>query len=644
MQDFRFAQPEFLLLLLGIPLLAYFSRKFTARADEILRKFVNQENLSFLLKGNTVGQWFQRFFFLGLCFALLALARPQANPEIEDLPGASLDIFVLLDVSQSMDAEDIAPSRLKKAKRSINTLLEQLSGDRVGLIAFAGSAVTVSPLTADYDVLRTFLEQVDTTLIQNQGTNFEVALLEAQNAMKRGAESQGTTGPRTNIFIVMSDGEDHETSNLDIVKEIKETGGVVFTIAYGTESGSKIPVRDARGYLKGEKRDALGNTVITKVQTKNLQEMARDGGGEFYYSTSAEEEIPDILKRIQGMDRKEAAIMKAKVYQEYFIYPLALAVLFFLAPYYGALWPAPKKTLSALIIFSSFFLSSPAKAGVKEWFFSKEKKLSSESEILAQEGKTEEAAQLLKESLAENPDDPTLNYNLGTYLVQSKQKEEGRKQLERLSSSPNPLSPLANFNLAGSYAQESKASLARKHYAQALKQLASKPQLSPEDEQLIAMTRKNLAHLQQAEKNPEQNQKSQGQEGQESQKGQDQKKENGEPSKSEGEKDEKQKDQNKDQDKDQKQDQEKKEEKENEEKGDSEDKEEPKEEKGGEQKTPPPPARRQKQDFQERDSMKEEDAKRILEALRQREGNLQRKFLRKKEEKGRNENDNTRDW
>lgn len=642
MQDFRFAQPEFLLLLLGIPVLAYLSKRFTARANEILREFINTDNLSTLIKGNTTGIWFQRFFLLGLFFSLIALSRPQANPEIEELPGASLDIFVLLDVSQSMDAEDMAPSRLKKAKRSIDTLLEQLSGDRVGLIAFAGSAVTVSPLTADYEVLRTFLEQVDSTLIQNQGTNFEVALLEAQNAMKRGAENQGSAGPRSNIFIVMSDGEDHQTSDLGIVKEIRESGGVVFSIAYGTESGAKIPIRDNKGYLKGEKRDALGNTVITKVQTKNLQEIAREGGGEFYYSTSAEQEIPDILKRIQGMDRNEAAIMKAKIYQEYFIYPLTLAFLCFMAPFYGALFPSSKKALSAWMV-SLFLLDAPqAEAGLRDWFKNKDKKISEESQSLAQEGKTEEAAQRLKESLAENPDDPTLNFNLGTYLVQSKQKEEGRKQLERLSETSSSISPLAHFNLAGSYAQEGKAGLARKHYAQALQQLATKPQLSADEEQLIAMTRKNLAHLQQSEKSQQQNQNSQGSEGEDKKENQDksENKEKSDSSKSQGEDKEKNQDkENKDDKKDKEQ--EDKEEKKEEEK-DS--KEQDKEGNNPEQESPPPPAKRQKQDFQERDSMKEEDAKRILEALRQREGNLQRKFLRKKEEKGRNEEDNTRDW
>ncbi|RYZ98835.1 MAG: VWA domain-containing protein, partial [Proteobacteria bacterium] len=307
MEDFRFANPEYLFGLLLLPLLFWALSKLGRNAREKLLRFVSEANLRSLLRdtggrSSSVKTW---FFWLGLVFLILALARPQANPITEEMEGTSLDIYVLLDVSKSMDAEDVAPSRLKKAKREIQSLMTLLAGDRLGLIAFAGSSVIVSPLTSDYEIVRTFLQNVDTNLIQNQTTDIQGALTLAEEAMRRGAERAGDKAARSNVFIVMSDGEDQSADpDYSVVEKIKNGGGSIFTIAFGTEAGAKIPVRNDRGEMMGYKRNrANGQEVTTSVATKSLQEIANIGGGQFYFSTQDEGEVRDILNRMQTLQR-----------------------------------------------------------------------------------------------------------------------------------------------------------------------------------------------------------------------------------------------------------------------------------------------------------------------------------------------------
>lgn len=622
MRDFQFAHPEYLLLLLALPLVEVFYRKSQKSASSLLAKFSREENLAQLIKGNSVGKNFYYFFLAGLALSLIALARPQANPIVEELQGASLDIFVLLDVSASMDAEDMAPSRLKKAKRSIQTLLDQLSGDRVGLIAFAGSAITVSPLTADYEVIKTFLQNVDSNLIQNQGTNFGNALEQAQEAMERGAERSGKNGPRTNVFILMSDGEDNEQTDLSAADMIRDKGGTIFAIAFGTEAGGTIPMRDERGFLRGQKRDPLGNTVTTKVQVKNLQEIASRGGGQFYFSTSDEQEISDILKRMQNMDRSSATLKKARIYQEYFMYPLALAFLFLAMPHWGAILGLFRKGAAVTLLF--FFLMPAAHSSPLSFFWDAERKASEESKALAQEGKTEEAAARLKQLQAENPDSPELAFNMGTYLLGGGNKEEARKQLQRLGEKGGKLSNEALFNLAGSLAQDKKTEEARGVYGDVLKNLRNKKELSPEDQSLLDLTRKNLAHL--AQQNKE-NQKQQNKDKQD---------QNGS-----GQNDKKdQKDKENSGKGDDKKDQKKEEQKKEEEKKEQEKKDQEKKDGGNE----PKQMSGQKHPYKERDNMSEEDAKKVLEALKQRETNLQRKFLKEKEDGAKQPKQTGKDW
>lgn len=651
MNDFRFANPKYLLLLLGLVAAYLLLRWLRDAGRQRMLRFVAEENLKRLLvsTGSVRESGKRLALWLGLALMVLALARPQANPTMEDVEGMSLDIYVLLDVSRSMDAEDIAPSRLRKAKRSVQHLMELLSGDRLGVIGFAGSSALLVPLTSDYEIVRSVLQNVDTSVIPSQGTDIGGALELAKSAMERGAQVVGSNGgARTNIFLILSDGEDHGEKDLAIADSIRSEGGIIFSIAYGTEKGVPIPVRNDRGELMGYKRDGKGNTVISTVQSKALSEVARRGGGQFYHSTLEEQEIEDILARVQTAQRSGAVTTKARIYEELYGYLLLLSLLSLLYSFVSirALWQKGGGRWSRLALLPLLLLPVHANANPLSLLWNKEKRIGAKSQELSQEGKPEAAADQLKILQAENPDSSAVNYNLGTYLLEAKKLEEGREQLGRVAKDKNYLQAEALYNLAGSYMLEKKRPQAIAGYADLIRRLEKKSPLIEKEKEILKKARESFAHLSQEEqKNPQQQQgqdqqKQQGQDGDQEKKDQQQPGKGGEGDKKEDSKDKKSEDSKGDgkEKKDEKKDGEgKKQEKENkpgegkDEKKDESQKNEPSSQDGqqGKDKQQNMPPRRGGTPFRERDNISESDAKRILESLKQQEGELQKKFLKK---------------
>lgn len=666
MQDFRFANPEFASLILLLPLVYFLLERFQQGAWEKLLRFVDEENLRLLLRGRTsIGARSKQIaFWLGMVCLILALARPQANPTVEERNSTGLDIYTLLDVSRSMDAEDVAPSRLKKAKRTILALASKLSGDRIGIVAYANSAVLVTPLTSDYSVLESFLQNIDTSLIPSQGTNLGAALQVANEAMERGSLAAGADAQHSNIFLVMSDGEDFGDSDLAIADKIHKTGSKIFAIAFGTEKGVPIPVRDEKGELRGYKKDREGNPVVTAVKPAVLQEVAKRGGGQFYFSTVEASEVQDILARVESMQQGSQQSTKITVYEEYFWAFLAVGLLALLYSFISLRSFFKTSVKSAPLALAFFFaLSGKAQANPLSFLWSKERKASEQSRALAGENKYAEAVDALKALQAENPDSPELNYNIGTYLIQDKKAEMGREQLNRLRSADGSLREMALFNSAGSYAQDGKKEEARADYAELIGLLSRQRALSKEETQLLDLAKKNVARLADPNQAPQpkqqQNRQDQNQGGGGDKKenkpnggggGGDNKDKNDQQKddkKDQSGKDDKNKDkdgknQDKDKEKDKQGDQDKNKDSEN---GDDQKKKE--DQKDGQQKQDQGQQRptHGKQPFQERDNMGEEDAKRILGTLQERESTLQKKFLKNRTKGGKvNVDDATKDW
>jgi Ca-activated chloride channel family protein len=216
-----------------------------------------------------------------LGFFVIALARPQAGESKQKVKSEGVEIMLLVDVSQSMLAEDVRPSRLELAKKEISRFIDLAGGDKVGLVAFAGSAVTLSPLTTDKTALKMFIDSLSPTAVSSQGTDFKRALTEAKNAFARGGVDPGDDGVVTRVVLIASDGEDNEPGALEVARELAGDGVRIYTMAYGTERGGAIPMRDDRGNLVGTLRDKTGAEVLTKVGGDALKNIAAEGRGQF---------------------------------------------------------------------------------------------------------------------------------------------------------------------------------------------------------------------------------------------------------------------------------------------------------------------------------------------------------------------------
>lgn len=327
---FRFVNTSvFGLFLLVLALVVYFiiDSQWT---DKKLKKVFGQKMLQFFI--GQFSSFKKRLKFtlslLALSFIIFALARPQMGKGKRQITSRGVELMVAVDVSNSMLSEDVKPSRLEHAKKEIAHLLNILGGDKVGILAFAGSAVLLSPMTTDKSALKMFLETMSPKSVETQGTELAKALLEAKDAFKRGGEETGPTEKMTKVVILISDGEDHEEGALKVAKELATQGIRVFTMAFGSERGGKIPKRDARGLLRSYVKDKTGKEVITKVNDEILRQIARAGKGSFYHVTFGGSQMKRLKEDLDKLEKAEFDSLTAEDFDEKYQLPLFFAFLF----------------------------------------------------------------------------------------------------------------------------------------------------------------------------------------------------------------------------------------------------------------------------------------------------------------------------
>ncbi|HEX7675114.1 MAG TPA: VWA domain-containing protein, partial [Bdellovibrio sp.] len=172
---------------------------------------------------------------LTVFFFVVALARPQAGQSKQEVKSEGVEIIFAVDVSESMEAEDVKPSRLAQAKTELSRLVDMMPGNKIGVLAFAGSAALLSPITNDPGAVKMYLDSLDTNSVSSQGTNFQEALATAKEAFDRGGVGTDDTVKVTRVIIMASDGEDHEPGAIEAAKKLTDEGIRIFTVAYGTE-------------------------------------------------------------------------------------------------------------------------------------------------------------------------------------------------------------------------------------------------------------------------------------------------------------------------------------------------------------------------------------------------------------------------
>ena len=248
-----------------------------------------------------------RLIILGIIFILLASVGPQIGMKLTELTREGVDIFILLDTSASMNAGDVKPSRIEKAKYELGRLLNKLEGDRVGLIAFAGSAHLHCPLTEDYSASRLFLNMMDTDLITTQGTDLAVAIQLALDHVENDDE-------KFKVFVLVSDGEDHQGEAIILAEKARKLGIIIHTLGVGTAAGGPIPIYDDNGSRVEFKKNRSGQVVTSTLNESTLDEIARITGGLYIRVENQVNAIAPLLKEIDQMEKRE---LKSHVFSQY---------------------------------------------------------------------------------------------------------------------------------------------------------------------------------------------------------------------------------------------------------------------------------------------------------------------------------------
>ncbi|MFC2134670.1 VWA domain-containing protein [Bacteroidota bacterium] len=261
-----------------------------------------------------------------MALVILALANPQIGTKIEEVKQVGIDVFILLDVSLSMKAEDIKPSRLDKAKHEISKLIQRLKGDRIGLIVFSGEAYVQFPLTTDYSAANLFLNAVDVSSVPQPGTAIGAAVNLALKSFKGEEETK-------KAIIIITDGEDHEGDLETAVTEAAEQGIVIYAIGLGSPSGVPIPVKNAAGVEIGFKKDNMGEIVLTKLDETTLEKITDLGNGRYYRGSNTEDELDAVYKDLSAIEETEFGATKITDYEDRYYYFLIPAVLLLFAEF-----------------------------------------------------------------------------------------------------------------------------------------------------------------------------------------------------------------------------------------------------------------------------------------------------------------------
>ena len=307
MQLFRFANPDYLYLLLLLPvvILLYI-------INEIRRKRAFKRLGDEKLIGNLVPELSKirpviKFMLQLIAFfsAIIMISRPQFGSKLEDVKKEGVEVIIALDVSNSMLAEDIQPDRLTRAKQAISRLVDNLDNDKIGLIVFAGDAYTQIPVTTDYISAKMFLSTINPNMVPKQGTAIGAAI-------NLGIRSFSPGEDKSKAMIIITDGENHEDDPVVSAEEASMKGIVIHTIGIGSTEGVPVPVliNGRKDYLM----DAEGNTVITKLDEEILKKIAITSNGNYVRASNSNIGLDQIFSEIRKMKKQE---LESTMYTEY---------------------------------------------------------------------------------------------------------------------------------------------------------------------------------------------------------------------------------------------------------------------------------------------------------------------------------------
>lgn len=443
-----FQHKEYLIVLAAIPvlLILYF---FVLYWKKRTAKKIGDANLvKEIIKNHSPQNFALKFVLILVAFALaaFALANPRSPKGVEQVNRNGIDVMIALDVSKSMLAQDIKPNRLERAKQALGKLIDKLSNDRVGIVVFAGRAYLQMPLTGDHGAAKMYLSSASTDIVPTQGTVIA-------DALKMCYASFNAKEKKYKAVILISDGEDHDEGALKTAGEMAENGIVINTVGIGSPQGSTI----IDELTNQEKKDAAGNTVITKLNEGELKSIAEKGNGSYQLFTNADELVTRLDEQLASMDQRTVTENSLVNYKYYFPYFLILALLFMIVEIFIserrsvssrqlAVGKEKQRSFSptiGLLLITFCLLPFTTKAQNAKEFIKKGNEAYNKNDY-------ENAVKRYQQAVAKSPLNPSAQYNLGNALYRTNKVDEAiqayDKALENTASSAKTDRSVSYYN------------------------------------------------------------------------------------------------------------------------------------------------------------------------------------------------------
>jgi len=319
--NYRFEQPLYLWLLCLIPI-GIFAYLLYCKQQKAMRAKIGQhKTIAPLLRTSTNGRQHLKivFFFAALFFGIVGLANLQQKDALQNVERKGIDIIFTLDVSRSMLATDMEPTRLMRAKQFIKSCMNEMSNNRIGLVVFAGKAYRQVPLTVDFNAAKLILDNAHPDMIPSQGTVLA-------DAIELANESFSTKDMKYKAIVLISDGEDHDENAVEAAKEVHKTGTIVYTVGIGSPNGTVI--KDPK--TNTAKLDENGQEIITKLNETTLKTIAKDTYGEYFLLNNINSTADKLITALDGMEKNNLGASAFTSYKSYFIYCFAAASLLLL--------------------------------------------------------------------------------------------------------------------------------------------------------------------------------------------------------------------------------------------------------------------------------------------------------------------------
>ena len=312
----------YLLVLIPLLLVVFFYNRIWQK--NIVNKHFNNKTFKFLSPEFSSSKSLLKTVIklVVILFLVFGLVNPKIGTELKTVKREGVDIVFALDVSKSMLAEDIAPNRIFKAKRLVSEIFNKLGSDRVGIIAYASTAIPVLPITTDFSSAKMFLESLNTDMLSSQGTS----IIEAIQLSKGYFDDDNQTN---RILCILSDGEDHEFKEDQLFSAIQESGITIFTVGLGSIKGAPIPIKE-NNIVKSYKKDEKGEVVITRLNENLLQKMANQSAGKYIKGDNTNQVVDDIINELKEMDKKEFESKQFVSFKDQFQWFLGFGLLLLL--------------------------------------------------------------------------------------------------------------------------------------------------------------------------------------------------------------------------------------------------------------------------------------------------------------------------